>query len=213
MTSLLTALAQHTDGRWHPGIGDPTFLGWFTVAAYACAAYLSYRARVTALSSAQALGVSEPDEARAQRAMAQLWLLLFVGMVLLGINKQLDLQSWFTETLRDVARAQGWYGQRRIWQARFVGGLVGVCFVATAVGAYMMRGVLMRVRHAALGMGVLASFVVIRAGYFYHLRLLGRGARFHWVLELSGIALIAWSAYVASGAERPLTASRRPLTR
>jgi hypothetical protein len=197
MTSLLTALAQHTDGRWHPGIGDPTFLGWFTVAAYACAAYLSYRARVTALSS----------------AMAQLWLLLFVGMVLLGINKQLDLQSWFTETLRDVARAQGWYGQRRIWQARFVVGLVGVCFVATAVGAYMMRGVLMRVRHAALGMGVLASFVVIRAGYFYHLRLLGRGARFHWVLELSGIALIAWSAYLASGAERPLTASRRPLTR
>ena len=32
-------------------------------------------------------------------------------MLLLGINKQLDLQSLFTEVMRDMAHAQGWYNE------------------------------------------------------------------------------------------------------
>jgi len=41
-------LAVTIDGRWQPGIGDPTWMGWATVAAYFVAAVLcavfAYRA-------------------------------------------------------------------------------------------------------------------------------------------------------------------------
>ena len=29
-------------GNWAPGIGDPSFMGWFTVFSYYCTALLGY---------------------------------------------------------------------------------------------------------------------------------------------------------------------------
>ena len=41
---MFIPLVQTPDGRWEPGIGDPTFAGWFTVFAYFVAAYFCYDA-------------------------------------------------------------------------------------------------------------------------------------------------------------------------
>jgi hypothetical protein len=101
-------VAVGSDGRWEAGIGDPTVIGWVTVAAYAVAALLSLRC---------ARRAAEPLEFR-------FWAVLSVALVLLGINKQLDLQSLVTQVGRDLAFAQGWYENRRIVQAAFIGFLI-----------------------------------------------------------------------------------------
>src|SRR3954464_9311371 len=109
MNALLTALTPifgFTDGdRWRPGIGDPTFIGWFTVIAYFFAAYLCRRAAGEGLN---------------RRKVRWFWNGLTVLLILLGINKQLDLQTELTFIGRDFAKATGWYEDRRIVQAIFI---------------------------------------------------------------------------------------------
>jgi hypothetical protein len=129
--------------------------------------------------------------------LVRFWGLVLLTMLVLGINKQLDLQTWLTEIGRDLAHQQGWYEVRRPLQAAFIGliGLTGA--VATVALAFAMRHVFHRVVGALVGLGALVTFVIVRAASFHHVDvLLGRGrVRLNWVLELGGIALIAVSAF------------------
>ena len=180
------------DGRWHPGIGDPTIGGWITVAAYFTAACLAYRAfRQQVRQPAGATG------SRDHGGPAWFWLLTTLVMVLLGINKQLDLQSWFTEIGRDLAYEQGWYDERRGLQALFVLGIGISGLVGTASLAVLLRRTIRRVRGAFLGLCFLAIFIIVRAASFHHIdRLLGDGTvPLNWVLELGSISLVAVSAW------------------
>ena len=103
------ALLAFTDGDvWRPGIGDPTVMGWVTVLAYFVVAFLCGRCAVRAKN-------------QAGRTEMIFWGVLVVTMVLLGFNKQLDLQTFLTLTVRKVAIAQGWYDNRRVVQLAFVG--------------------------------------------------------------------------------------------
>ena len=88
--------------RWTPGLGDNTPIGWFTVGIYAISTALS-----TALSAALAWRELREGE------FGVFWLVLAVLLFVLGVNKQLDLQSWLTQFGRDSALSQGWYEQRQ----------------------------------------------------------------------------------------------------
>lgn len=179
---MLSALLSITaDGRWQPSIGDPTLMGWLTVVAYATAAVLAF------LSGRRA--VDEPSLARFWRALALL-------LVLLGINKQLDLQTLFTQLARDLALAQGWYEDRRRYQVLFIA-VVGVVGLLGTLGlAFALRKIASRIWLALLGIGFLVSFVLIRAASFHHVDLFLRAGpvRLNWVFELTGIVLIALAA-------------------
>jgi hypothetical protein len=125
-------------GDWSPGIGDPTVIGWLTVLAYLIAAGLCFRVfratrggrSVGALGSTLALVLPWPSHRRRLEAipvetrMASLWLGLAVLLLLLGINKQLDLQTAFTEIGRIVAHRYDWYDKRRNVQVIFIIGVV-----------------------------------------------------------------------------------------
>jgi hypothetical protein len=189
-------LVTGADGRWHPGVGDASGFGWIAVLAYFAAAGLALRAlrlhRATPDEPARHSWPPGSDEA----LLVRFWRLVVLVMVALGINKQLDLLSFFAQAGRDLAHEQGWYHQRRIVQALFIL-VVGVCGgLATATLAYTMRRVLRRVSGAVVGLGALITFVIIRATSLHHIdALLGRGRiRLNWVLELGGIGLIALSA-------------------
>jgi hypothetical protein len=180
-------LVQTPDGEWAPGIGDPTFTGWLTVVCYFVAAYQCNRA----YRKARSLG---PNAYRLSRA----WLVLLAGMCLLGINKQLDLQSLFTVIARQNAQEYGWYENRRIFQVALIvglglGGLAGGAWVA-----WYMRKHLKHFGIAAAGAVFLAVFVLVRASTFHHVDLLlhaeALGVSFNAFLELSGIACIALNA-------------------
>ena len=176
-----------TSAHWTPGIGDPTVAGWITVVAYFIAALLCLRARA------------------GERVVEQRWWRgLGVLMILMGINKQLDLQTLFTDIGRDVARADDWYAQRGIVQWDFIvammtGGMIAAVVLILTVGR--RSGAWVRLSIVALCW--LGVFVLIRAASFHHVdAMLGlklAGVRFNTAMELGPLLLIIWAAWQAKG--------------
>lgn len=157
-------------------------MGWVTVAAYAItfAACVMCQRRVH------------------DAAQRRFWLATALVMLMLGINKQLDLQTWFTEVGRDLAIAHGWYERRRTVQALFIAGLGLLAVAGWAWLSTCLQTLDRHAKSAAFGLLLLCAFVILRAASFHHVdRLIG--LRFDVVslnaaLELSGIAWICLSA-------------------
>ena len=188
-------LVQTPDGGWRPAIGDPTAMGWFTVVAYFAAALLCFRAWRRASRV-------HPD----RRGIAVGWGALCVAMALLGVNKELDLQSLMTVVARRWAMDQGWYEQRRMVQMWFIAGLTTVAAVGTASTAFLMRRYLREFGLALIGGAFICLFVVVRATSFHRFdHFLGfplLGLRANWVLELGGIACVALGAWRSDAARK-----------
>jgi len=168
---------EYLKGQWRPTIGDPSFMGWFTVASYFLCAVLS---SILALTNQ---GID--------RRSFLFWCVISLLMIMLGINKQLDLQSLFTEIWRQIARAQGWMDRRRIVQFWFI-----VVFGSVAIAAFLLfvgikPDLFKRFPLAFAGLFFLLCFIVIRAAGFHHFdEILGFrlfGAKMNWLLELTGI--------------------------
>ena len=173
-------------GNWSPGIGDPSFFGWLTVIAYFAAALGAWAAsrRITAAMAALS----------AARRERWFWRLLSLAFGVLGINKQLDLQSLLTELGRLAARAQGWYEVRRSVQFAFIAGAAAVGLLAALSALYLVRAASAGAKVAALGSALVVTFVVVRAASFHHVDELidvrWLGLRVNWILELGGIAVV-----------------------
>jgi len=122
------------------------------------------------------------------------WSIISVLMVLLGINKQLDLQSLFTEIGRQIARHQGWMDQRRDVQFWFIVVLGIIAMISFVLFIAAMRDLFKRYILAFVGLFVLISFIIIRAVSFHHVdELLGSRVfdiKMNWLLELTGIYTI-----------------------
>jgi hypothetical protein len=171
------------DGRWSVGIGDPTALGWATVAGYAAAATLCLMC------------------ARKERRGDRRWIFWQCSaglLIALGINKQLDLQSLLTQLGRDLALAQGWYAYRRIVQVLFMAAATLGGIVALLVLYRWSSALGVEVKVASLGLAFLAVFVTVRAMSFHRVdQFLFHGdfGRLpNGILELGGIGCIAGSA-------------------
>jgi len=179
--------ATASDGRWHPGIGDPTVVGWITVLAYFATCWLC-------LSCARHL------------RPAVFWWAVTTALLALGINKQLDLQTWFTEVGRDLAKQDGWYGQRHEIQVAFIGIMAAVFALLAAVVAWALQGHWRAYLRVWGGMTLLLFFIVVRAASFHHVDQLLMsdigGLRMNWVFELGGLALIASGALKTRGQTR-----------
>ncbi|MCZ6836571.1 MAG: hypothetical protein O7G85_12415 [Planctomycetota bacterium] len=194
-------LAIVTSDGWHLGINDSSLMGWGIVAGYLVTAILCGKR----CSHVATLGPST----RHAKALL-LWGCLALGLLLLGFNKQLDLQTWLTMMGRKIAWEQGWYEHRRIVQALFVTTLgmitIGGCiFIGSRLNHASRRS-----RLALLGAAFLAGFVVTRAASFHHLDAMLKsdlaGMKLHWFLELGGIVCIALAAGWRSQAMSPVLA-------
>jgi hypothetical protein len=190
MLSGLNLWADLVQGRWRPGIGDPTVLGWVTVAAYIVAAL---GCGLAAWREPQSDGTRRP-RARPSR----FWLALSGLMLALGINKQLDLQSLLTQIGRDVITAWGLYSERRELQLGFILAVGVVCVGALVAFLWAARRTLTRRWPAIAGMLFILGFVIIRAASFHNVdAFLGArlgGLKWNWILELGGIAVVALAA-------------------
>lgn len=160
---------------WSPGIGDPTWIGWLTTTAYFGAACLC------------------ADSFRRSRWAG--WLVLAAGLVLLGFNKQLDLQTLVIQTGRRIALDEGWYGQRRQVQAGFAVLVAALSTVCLAGIFRVARRQPSEIRVSLIGAVLLVAFVATRAAAFQHLRALNFGADFNAWFELAGITLVAAGAW------------------
>ena len=126
------------------------------------------------------------------------WILTLLLLGALAINKQLDLQSALTAAGRCLAQAQGWYGQRRLVQMGFLGGLAVLAVVFLLILLRLLKGSWSRSALPVLGIVFVCAFVLMRAVGFHHAdRLLGipvMGLRMNTALEWTGPALISLGA-------------------
>jgi hypothetical protein len=171
-------------GGWSPGIGDPTFLGWFTVVAYASAALLCFRLRGRFSAQSDFSG-------RRERLY---WAGLAGLLSFLCLNKQLDLQTAMTEIFRILAVRGGWYERRHHFQILFIVAMTFTIPLASGLLFVFARKLPLSAKLAGLGLIVLGVFVLIRASSFHHVdQFLGSrvlSLRMNWILELGGIAVI-----------------------
>lgn len=167
--------------RWSPQLGDPSVMGWVTVASYFAACILA--------------GMVCVKENGRQRAF---WLTLALLLAALAVNKQLDLQSALTATGRCISKAQGWYADRRPVQVGFILIIIVMSILAAMVLVWAMCHHLLQIWVAILGVTFLLTFVAVRAAGFHDFdKFIGFEvgiARMNWLFEIGGISLIATNA-------------------
>jgi hypothetical protein len=187
--------------RWRPEIGDPSFMGWLTVAAYALTALTAWLASRRAKRSPGTVGGSHFT-----------WTLVSILMAALCLNKQLDLQSLLTDIGRVISYHGGWYADRREFQKWFVLGVLVLSGGTTCVMLVCFHQFWMKHFLLSTGLVLLLTFIAVRAVSFHHFDLLLKsqfaGARMNWIFELGGIGMIWLAAWIDY--QKPKRASKAP---
>ena len=170
--------------NWQPEIGDPTALGWLTVILYFMTAHSVWRFILLGGHNGQ---FNIPGR-------KVFWYGLLGLLILLGFNKQLDLQSLATELAKSYAHEYGWYKDRRIFQTFFIYGLFVFAGLAVLYVVFRFRA-LFRLDYLTLaGVFALTIFVLIRATSIHHMdhliSLRYSGISVNFILEVSGLLLI-----------------------
>jgi DNA-directed RNA polymerase subunit RPC12/RpoP len=187
-------LSATVDGRWHLGIGDPTVFGWLTVLVYLVAVKRCF---------------TKSKESKLFGGNYHFWLYLAAFLLLLGINKQLDLQSWFTEVMRDRAKIYGWYQYRRPMQITFLL-LIGTCMLTVLISLRLfLANSWRRYKITWVGIIFLCTFILMRAASFHHFDMfIGHqilGLTVNVLLENGALLLIILGTYLAKKFVNPLT--------
>ena len=138
-------------------IGDPTPLAWATVAMYLIAAVLCF------VCAWKADRIFQDAYTWLHRLI---WLGFGAGLVFLGINKQLDWQTWFTSMVKIIAWQQGWYEAGQKAQILFILGLIAVSGLAFLVAVFLLRHVWRHYWLLLFGVLFIARFVITRAAGF-----------------------------------------------
>lgn len=171
---------------WYERIGDGGAVAWIITAAYFLAAILCVR---TMLHS----------RAAEERS---LWLLAAVALVLLGVNKQLDLQVMLLDLARDMSLRQGWHEARRTVQWASYGLALALVM---ATGWWLLRRLKHRRRSlqtAYAGLAVVCLYVFLRMAKFQHVVFpdtqTPEGPGWLAAIELAGIAITGIAAWLAA---------------
>jgi hypothetical protein len=179
MSDLMACLPH----LWNPKIGDPSLLGWLAVTGYI-------------LAGLACLSVILKGERRG------FWIGLLIFLVILGLNKQLDLQAAVPLFGKCVAKAQGWYEGRRILQY----GVVLVLLIGSAWTLWRIARSMQGIRLAVAGLCLILAYIVIRAITFNHVaEALGLPEipyAIRALIELAGIALILLNAILILGSKK-----------
>ncbi len=172
---------------WRFQLGDNQPLGWTITAGYGLAAVIAWMT---------ATGASFPAASR--RSERAFWVFLAIFLAFMCVNKQLEFHTYITNTGRCVARAEGWFGQRREVQAQFL--MLVAAIVALLLGTvlFWLRRAILRNWLAVIGLVVLFSFILLRAVSLTHVDQFFRiefvEIRAHRYVELGGTALIIVAA-------------------
>lgn len=186
---------------WEPRILDAVLIEWLIVVCYFATAVLCLRARrVAAIGAETARAYALPERrSRDRRASydlsAAFWMILFVGMVALGINKHFDLHWELTKLLRWLSHAQGWYSIRRSVQGTLLVTAVVVGSVGLGALIWAARRDVPRLAPAFVGALLLGLFLLTKMSSFHHIDALFAvrimGVDVQHPLELAGILLVA----------------------
>ena len=173
--------------NWYSRMGDPTVAGWAITIAYFIVTLLCWQAGLK--EKTINVNIQKPER-------HVLWFGLSILLLVLGINKQLDLQTLLTALGREIAQEDGLYESRREIQLIFVILFALFCFSSFVALSWWLRDCWRRYWIALLGVALLVSFVVIRAASFHHVDYLIRKWSFSmkYIVELGGILVVGFGA-------------------
>lgn len=162
--------------------GAPSPMRWITVVAYF----------TTSLASI-VLSFQKPNY-----SFRIFWIGLSLLLLLLGIDKQLDLQSFLTDIGRIIARRQGWYGKRRKVQIFLVTAVFTVSIFSVAALLWNSRFLYKQFLFPLAGLVLLLGFIIIRAVSLHHvdrfIKIRFAGIKINPLLELGAIGIILFPA-------------------
>lgn len=160
--------------------GDPTLVGWTITVAYAVVAWRCWR-------------TPHPR---------WFWTASAVALAFLCVNKQLDLQTGITASLRSLAKEQGWYATRRGVQVGALTAAFVLVAVTSGVALRSLRNDLPRIWPAVAGWALVGTYIALRITSLHEtdVLLVGGWLPMKWWAELLGLALIAWAARRMMGA-------------
>ena len=160
--------------------GDPNFLGWATFALYMVAGFCCFR-----VAQSKTNGCAD---------VASSWKGLAIGLLALGLNKQLDLQTLLIRLGRTLAKAMGVSPYRREIQLWFT---IGLLLVLVAGILLLRRKLVAFAREHALattGAALVCSYAVCRAVSIDHVdAMLGFDldeTPLLWLLEVVGLIMV-----------------------
>ena len=194
---MIEMLAVILMDQWKLGIGDPTVLGWVTTVGYFIAAGLcgAYALRARKMAKKGSI-VHRPSSFRPSSSV--FWWSLAVFMLLMGFNKQLDLQVLVLQVARQVSKEQGWFGERDAVRKCIILGFAFIGLILMVWLGWTCRRVWRRYILAVSGIALIVTFVLIRASG-NRLVILGYcPGRFpmYDILEVGGIVCIVVSALI-----------------
>jgi hypothetical protein len=178
--SLSPGILVFNIGHWEPKIGDPSFMGWFTVFSYYLCAGLS----ITCVLK------SWPRMDGTDRRFR---IFTTVVVLVLGLSKQFNLPAAVTEIGRIVANWMGGYELRRGLQVfmLLVVAVSLILLIRWAASHKAFPRVWQRFAPEMVCLCYLCGLVILRAISFHYIgRLLFAevfGVRINWIAELIGI--------------------------
>ncbi len=169
---------------WQPELGDPTLPGWTATILYlatlaGCLFYLNRR-----------------RQGRFSWRLSSnyhFWKLLSIILFVLGLNKQLDLQSLFLQFNRFAMEAAGLAKYADVFRLWLTWGIVSMLMVITVIFAYTVRDAMGTNKSALCGAVMILVYIVLRAVTFQNIpgmTLLEKISPWTWVIEVTGLVLI-----------------------
>jgi hypothetical protein len=169
--------------NWSPGIADSTFANWATVILYL---FTSWRCLVVARAPARWPRTAEREYLA--------WWGLAVLFFVLGVNKQLGLESALTKLGRAIVFHGGWAEYKFAIQLGLISAVLVFCILMGWVLAVLIRHAHSAAWLAILGAILVMGFVAVRAvslhdiDQFIDSRFLM--LRWNWILEIGGTLLV-----------------------
>ncbi len=186
---------------WQPRFHDESLVEWLIVTCYFATAILCVRARrVTLIGFGTSHAYADydrrcGDRTKAYLAGARFWSLLLGLFLLLGVNKQLDLQSSLTQMARAWSHDQGWYEHRRFVQLALVAIVATTGLAVVGSLLWFARRMFPRLILAFIGTIFLAVYLLTKASSYHHVdaffQIRIMGVRVYQPLELAGILCVA----------------------
>lgn len=145
------------------------------------------------------------------------WIWLSIILLILALDKQIDLIDPVLNWFKGLSKEQGWYAYRRfIVYTGFVGGLVAAIWLAIVCRALLLKH---SVVTGLIGVGgiFLCSVLFFRVATFHYVQ---PGSGFHfgcprtnWIFETAGLGLILIGSFSRVDVPSSITSERRSADR
>ena len=163
---------------------DQSIVGYTITAGYLLSSLLLFYSLFCRANCCESMG---------SKRSTLLWSASATLALLLGINKQLDVQTYLTQWGRELSRNWGIYSGRRNAQLLASILIISLVVAAAVYAIVFVRKVGWGLRVAILGLAICMAYVVLRLISIPHVdhwfRVDVGGWKMSWIVELTGVGV------------------------